>query len=122
MQPYSSISPTEEKTWAMAAHWSGPVAAIVTAGVLGWLGPLIVMMTQGNKSPRVRAAAVEALNFQITVAIGFIISYILMGAVIGVVLLPLVGLASLIFSIMGAMAENQNRPYTYPFSIKIMKK
>ena len=90
--------------------------------VLGWLGPLIVMMTQGNKSPRVRAAAVEALNFQITVAIGFIISYILMGAVIGVVLLPLVGLASLIFSIMGAMAENQNRPYTYPFSIKIVKK
>ena len=34
----------------------------------------------------------------------------------------LVGLASLIFSIMGAMAENQNRPYTYPFSIKIVKK
>ena len=65
---------------------------------------------------------IEALNFQITVAIGFIISYILMGAVIGVVLLPLVGLASLIFSIMGATAENQNRPYTYPFSIKIVKK
>ena len=68
------------------------------------------------------AAAVEALNFQITVAIGFIISYILTGIAIGAFLWPLVGLASLIFSIMGAMAENQNRPYTYPFSIKIVKK
>ena len=89
--------------------------------ILGWLGPLIVMMTQGNKSPRVRAAAVEALNFQITVAIGFIISYILTGIGIGAFLWPLVGLASLIFSIMGAVAENQGRPYKYPFSLKIVK-
>ena len=38
-----------------------------------------------------------------------------------VVLLPVVGIASLVFSIMAAMAENQNRPYKYPFSIKIVK-
>ena len=121
MQPYSGLSPKEENTWASAAHWTGPVAALITGGVLGWLGPLIVMLTQGPKSPRVRAAAVEALNFQITVAIGVIISYILMGVVIGIVLLPLIALASIIFSIMGAVAENQGRPYKYPFSIKIVK-
>ncbi|MFT4217117.1 MAG: DUF4870 domain-containing protein [Micropruina sp.] len=121
MQPYSSLSPAEEKTWATAAHWSGPAAALVSAGVLGWLGPLIVMTSRGSKSPRVRAAAIEALNFQITIAIGFVISYILTGIAIGAFLWPLVGLASLIFSIMGAVAENQGRPYKYPFSIKIIK-
>ena len=79
------------------------------------------MLTQGTKSARVRAAAVEALNFQITVAIGFIISYILLAVVIGGILLPVVAIVSLVFSIMGALAENQNRPYRYPFAIRPVK-
>ncbi len=120
MQPYGA-SQSDEKFWAPAAHWSGPAAALITAGVLGWIAPLLIMNTKGKTSPRIRAAAVEALNFQITIAIGFIISYILTGIAIGAFLWPLVGLASLIFSIMGAVSENQGRPYKYPFSIKVIK-
>ncbi|MFT3970587.1 MAG: DUF4870 domain-containing protein [Micropruina sp.] len=121
MQPYGAANPSQEKFWAAAAHWSGPAAALVTAGVLGWIAPLVILKTKGNTSPRIRAAAVQALNFQITIAIGFIISYILTGIAIGAFLWPLVALASVIFSIMGAVSENQGRPYTYPFSLKILK-
>lgn len=121
MQPYPGVGSSQERTWAMAAHWSGLAVAIVTAGWLGPLGPLVVMLAQGKNSPRVRAAAIEALNFQITMAIGFIISYILMGVGIGVVLLPLLGIVNLVFALMGTMAESQGRPYRYPFAIRFLK-
>ena len=54
-------------------------------------------------------------------AIGFIISYILLAVVIGGILLPVVAIVSLVFSIMVALAENQNRPYRYPFAIRLVK-
>ena len=36
--------------WSGAAHWSAILASFVG---LGFLGPLIVLLTQGTKSPRV---------------------------------------------------------------------
>jgi len=38
--------------------------------VLGFLAPLIIMLTKGNESPYTKRHAVEALNFQITLTSG----------------------------------------------------
>jgi uncharacterized Tic20 family protein len=113
--PPSGSAPQEDRTLALIAH---------LLGIISWfVGPLIIWLISKDNAAKgfVTDQAKEALNFQITVAIGVIISYILMGVVIGIVLLPLIALASIIFSIMGAVAENQGRPYKYPFSIKIVK-
>lgn len=116
-QPYgyqgSQISPSEENTFASMAHWLG----IFT----GFVGPLIIMVAQGDKSPRVRAAAVESLNFQLTLLIGYVASFVLTFLLIGVVGFLILPLLQIIFPIMAALAENRGESYRYPFNIRMVK-
>nr|NLI49645.1 DUF4870 domain-containing protein [Propionibacterium sp.] len=51
----------DDRTWAPAAHW----LPLLTH----WVGPLVVLLTAGRRSERVRAEAVSSLNWEITVAI-----------------------------------------------------
>ena len=53
----------EERNWAILAHLSALLAALVA---LAFLGPLVVLLIFGNRSRYVRNHAVEALNFQVT--------------------------------------------------------
>ena len=89
----------DEQVWGSAAHWSSFVAAAVA---LSFLGPLIVMLTKGNESPWVRRNAVESLNFQLSILLYAIVSGVLIIAVIGFVLLPIVGLIWLICTIIAS--------------------
>jgi uncharacterized protein len=112
------LSPQDERTWGMFAHLSALVAAFVA---LSFLGPLIVMLTQGQKSPFVRANAVEALNFQITTYIAAFVSFVLLFVLIGFVLLPLVGLGWLIFTIVAGVKANNGESYRYPINLRLVK-
>lgn len=102
----------------MLAHLSALVAAFVA---LSFLGPLIVMLTQGQKSPFVRAHAVEALNFQITTYIAAFVSAVLLLVLIGFILLPLVGLGWLIFTIVAGVKANNGESYRYPINLRLVK-
>jgi hypothetical protein len=117
-QPGSRLSPADERTWAGAAHWSAIVAAIV---VLAFLGPLVVLLIKGNDSPFVRRQAVESLNFQLTILIAAIVSFALIFVVIGLLLLPLVGLAWLVFTIVGAVKASSGEDYRYPFALRMVR-
>src|SRR5512140_1356728 len=71
---YAGPLTASERNWATAAHLSGFVAAWFA---LGFLGPLVVMGTEGGRSPFVRRHAVEALNFNLSVLLWVVISGIL---------------------------------------------
>ena len=107
-----------ERTWGMLAHLSALLAAFVA---LAFLGPLLVMLIQGPKSDFVRRQSVEALNFQITTYIAAIISAILIVLLIGLILLPIVGIAWLVLTIMAGLAANRGEDYRYPFNIRLVK-
>ncbi len=110
----ASISPSQDdKNWALGAHL-GPL-------LLGFIAPLIVMLTRGKESPFVRQHAVEALNFQITVTAAVIISLVLTLVVIGACLLAAVGIAALVFAILAAVKAYAGEPYRYPVSIRLIK-
>ena len=113
----SRLTPADERTWAGAAHWSALVAAVV---VLAFLGPLIVLLVKGNDSPFVRRQAVESLNFQLTILIAAVVSFALVFVVVGVILLPLVGLAWLVFTIIGAVKASSGEDYRYPFALRMV--
>ncbi|MFG2078424.1 DUF4870 domain-containing protein [Nonomuraea maritima] len=103
---------TDDTTMAMLCHLLGLV--------LSWVGPLIIYLTKKDESPYVRDQAAEALNFQITMFIGYIVSGFLVIAFIGLLLLPAVWIVSLIFHIMAAMAANRGERYRYPISIRMV--
>ena len=104
---------SESRQWAMFAHIGGII--------LGFLAPLIIMLTKGNEDPFVKEQATEALNFHITVAIAAIISAVLIVVLIGLLLLPIVGIGALVLSIMGGLAANRGEHYRYPFAIRLIK-
>lgn len=64
----------------------------------------------------------EALNFQITVAIAFLICIPLMFVLIGIPLMFAVGIGALVLTIMAAVkVSNGNFEYKYPFAIRLLK-
>ncbi len=116
-EPYSDLVgrqlTADEKTWSMLAHLGGIV--------LGFLAPLIVMLTKGNESRYTRYHAVEALNFQIALVIGYVISFILMFLVIGFVLFPVLYIANIVFCVLAGIAANKGETYKYPVTLRLVK-
>jgi uncharacterized Tic20 family protein len=115
MGPPPGYANSDEKTWALLAHFGGIV--------LGFIAPLIAMLAKGNESPTVKAHATEALNFQITWGVATIIASILAVCTFGILFfLPLLTwLVIIIFSIIGGMAANEGRLYHYPVTIRLVK-
>jgi uncharacterized Tic20 family protein len=103
---------TDDTTLAMLSHLLGLLVS--------WLGPLIIYLMKKDESPYVRDQSAEALNFQITMFIGYVVSGILVIVFIGVLLLPVVWILSLIFHIQAAVATNRGENYRYPFAIRLI--
>lgn len=106
--------PSENST-AMLAHLLG----IIT----GFVGPLIIWLL-GKDDPRKAFStdqAKEALNFQITVCIGYAISGVLMFVFIGAITASLIGIIDLVFCILAAVSANKGETYRYPFALRLVK-
>ncbi|HUE71536.1 MAG TPA: DUF4870 domain-containing protein [Pirellulaceae bacterium] len=115
----ADVPSQEDRTWGLLAHLSGLIAALL--GGMSFLGPLIVWLIKKDQSPFVADQAKEALNFQIAVTIALLIAVVSIWACIGFVLLPVVFIASLVYSIMAAMEANKGVYYRYPYTIRLIK-
>jgi uncharacterized Tic20 family protein len=94
------------------------VTAFVAAYLaLGFLGPLVVLLTAGNRSAFVRRHAVEALNFNLTVLIAAVVSGIMVIILIGLLMLAVVFLGYVIATIAGTMAASRGEDFRYPLTI-----
>ncbi len=105
--------PKDAKTMAMLCH----LLAIFTS----FIGPLIIWLLKKEENPYVDEQGKEALNFQITVLLASIVSGILMFACIGMVLLPAVQIANIVFCIIATMKTNNGEHYRYPFTLRLIK-
>lgn len=113
--PAQPLSESDSKLWAMLAHLSGIVLLVV--------GPLIVLLVQGPKDENVKRQATEALNWQILVAIGFVVGWILTAVSLGLLFfIPfLVLIAGDVFMVIGGIKANSGEDYRYPFNWRIVK-
>jgi len=100
----------------MLAHLSSLIALLL--GGLTFLGPLIVWLLKKDQSAFVGDQAKEALNFQIAV---LIVSLICSITCVGLILVPVVIVADIVFTIMGAMEANKGVYYRYPYTIRLIK-
>ena len=107
------LSDSDARLWSMLAHLSGIV--------LSFVGPLLIMLVFGPRSDDVKRNSVEALNFQITVAIGYIISFILMFIVIGTVLFLAFWIISIVLCVLVGLKANRGEPATYPFALRLVR-
>jgi hypothetical protein len=110
---------TQEQQLAMWCHLSTFAGYFVPFGNL--LGPLLIMALKKGESPLVDRQAKEALNFQITVTIATIASVVLILALVGILLLPVVLVLDLVFVVVAAIKANEGREYRYPLTIRFIK-
>lgn len=112
------VSP-ESRQWGMFAHLAALAGFVIPFGNL--IGPLIIWQVKKDEMPFVADQGKESLNFQITVTIAAIVCVVLMVVLIGALLLPLVGLAALVFVVIAAVKANQGEAYRYPVTLRLIK-
>jgi len=111
--PAAAGSGTDPKTLAVLAQ----VLSIFT----GFLGPLIIFLMNGDRDPYVRHHSAEALNFQLTLLIAYVVSFVLMLVLIGFLLFFVVWILALVWGIQAAIAANRGQWYRYPVSIRFVQ-
>ncbi|HET8940928.1 MAG TPA: DUF4870 domain-containing protein [Rudaea sp.] len=120
----------EEKQWALFAHLSALLGAIVTGWWFGFgcfIGPLIIWLVKKDTMPFVNDQGREAVNFNITLAIISAILLVLtimtfgLGILIAIPVGLIVGIAWLIFTIIAAIKASEGVAYRYPISLRLIK-
>ena len=79
-----------------------------------------MLLVKGNDSPWVRRQSVESLNFQISILIYAIVSAVLIIVLVGLILLPIVGIGWLVFTIIGSVKASNGEDYRYPLTIRMV--
>lgn len=122
--PYPSPGSTgiendpDARLWGMFAHLSALSGFFIPFGNL--IGPFVIWQIKKNTMPFVDDQGREALNFQITVTIAAVVSWVLVFVLIGFLLLPLVGLAALVLCIIAGVKANSGERYRYPFALRLL--
>ena len=111
--PAQPLSPSDEKLWATLVHVGGII--------IGFISPLLGYLLLKDRSQFVGENSKNALNFQITIVIAYIVGWILTFVIVGIFILLAAWVVNIIFSIMGAVAANKGQVYKYPLTIAFIK-
>ncbi|WP_374947710.1 DUF4870 domain-containing protein [Agreia sp.] len=119
--PGAPLSQSDDKLWASLAHFGG---------VLSFIPPLIIWLVFKDRGPLVNQEGKESLNYQITIAIAWVASFIVgailafipfIGGILALIITLAIWAAQIIFPIIGGVKVNGGGTYRYPFAIRLIK-
>lgn len=112
------IPSSDEKTWAMLCHLGGLVHFIPFGQIIA---PMIIWLIKKDEMPFVDDQGKEALNFQISMLIYYLICIPLIFIVVGIFLLIMLGILNLILVIIAAVKAGQGVAFRYPLSLNLVR-
>ncbi len=115
----SDLPAQEERTWGMLAHLSAFAGLLVPGGI--FLGPLLIWLTRREQSAFVADQGREALNFNLTVLIGFLICGALVLVFIGLLLGMALGVYWIVMTIIAGIKAGEGVRYRYPVTLRLIK-
>ncbi|HSI22317.1 MAG TPA: DUF4870 domain-containing protein [Methylophilaceae bacterium] len=101
-----------DKNIAVLTHLGGIFFSFVPA--------LIVWLLKKDENAYVGEQAREALNYQISVLIAYMVCYVLVFILIGFVLMAAVWLGNIILCIVAASKASKGEEYRYPFTLRLI--
>jgi len=107
--------------WAMFTHLGGALGGLTSyLGVPGGnlIIPFIIWMIKKDTSPFLNDQGKEVLNFHIFIFLLCILCFI---TCIGIPLIFPIGIAALIFGIVGGVKANEGVTYRYPLNWRLIK-
>ena len=116
-QPNETITVTgDARNWATLSHLSAFVAFF---GIPSLVGPLVMWLIRRD-DPYAEFHAKEALNFNISFLLYGIASAILILALVGLLLLPIVLVTWFVLVIRGAVKASAGEYYRYPMTLRFV--
>jgi uncharacterized Tic20 family protein len=104
----------------MLAHLSA-FAGLVVPLIGNLLAPLIIWLAWRDRSSFVGEQAKEALNFNISVAIAYLVSGVLVYVFIGLLLGVVVFFGWLALTILAGIRASEGMHYRYPLALRLVK-
>lgn len=104
---------SDAKGWAVAAHLLPLVGIYI-------FGALIIWLIKRDEDAFVEEHAREALNFQISMTIYFIVSMVLILVLIGILMVFALAVFSLVMSIIAGIKAANGERYRYPLTIRMI--
>jgi uncharacterized Tic20 family protein len=101
-----------DKNIAVLTHLGGIFFGLIPA--------LIVWLLKKDDNAYVGEQAREALNFQITVLIGYLAAWVLAFLLVGFLLLPAIYVANLVLCIVAATKISKDEDYRYPVCLRLI--
>lgn len=112
--PNESVTPSKDAlNLAVLCH--------VLGFFTSFLGPLILWLMKKDGDAYVEHHGREALNFQITLLIAYVVGGLLSFVCIGLVIIAATWIADIVFSILAAVAASKGQRYEYPVSLRLIK-
>ena len=115
----ATVPSDEDRNWAVGCHLAALSGLVTGVGFI--LGPLIVWLIKKDQSAFVSDQGKEAVNFQITMALAFVVSCVLIVVLVGFLLMALVGIFNLLCVVMAAMRSSEGVVYRYPVNLRLIK-
>lgn len=103
---------TNDRNIAVLTHLAGIFFSIIPA--------LVVWLLKKDDSIFIGAQSCEALNFQITILIAYMIAGVLAWILIGFLLFPIIWLANLVLCLIAAIKASKGENYQYPFTLRLI--
>lgn len=108
----------EARNWAMGCHLAALAGFVIPFGSV--IGPLVVWLMKREESGFVDQQGKEALNFQITMLIAFLISLVLVFVLIGFLLIAAVAIFDLIMIIVATIKVSEGADFRYPITLRLV--
>ena len=107
---------------AMICHLL-PFAGVLvpSLAVLNIVAPLVLWLIKKDTMPFVNQQGKEVLNFQITMSIAIFICVLTFWLLLPIVIAFVIGIAGMVFMIIGAIKANDGVAYRYPFALRLIK-
>ncbi len=81
---------------------------------------LIVWILKKDENPYIEDQAKEALNFQITMVLAYMLAGVLSWILIGLIFFPVIWVLNIVFCIIAAISTSKGETYRYPFALRLI--
>ena len=118
--------PTREtaRTWAILCHLSLLIAAVLSAGYLAFVGPLVFWFLYKDKDALIRNAAAGSFNFAVTLviasAVATALQFTIILAPVGWLIWAAMFVMGILFPILAALAASRYQQYSYPATLPLL--
>jgi uncharacterized Tic20 family protein len=107
----------DARQWAMFLHLSMLAGTVVP--VAGWVAPIVIWQIKKDELPEIDEHGRIVVNWMISAAIYFAVSFLLIFVIVGIPLMAVLGIISVVFPVIGGIKASKGEIWPYPMSLRI---